>query len=76
MSISYATTSSLEMDIPVTYCDKEGTEKFDIVLGEVQKNERFNFNLFSVTKMFLKGHKLKGDRYLLGIRLKRLCFTS
>ncbi len=54
-----------EMDIPVTYCDKGGTEKFDVVLGDVQTNEKFNFNLFSVTKMLLKGYKLKGIRYSL-----------
>jgi hypothetical protein len=56
-----------EMDIPVTFCDKEGTEKFDNVLGDVQKNERSNFNLFSVTKMLLKGYKLKGNRYSLTV---------
>jgi hypothetical protein len=55
------------MDIPVTYCDKEGTEKFGIVLGDVQTNGRFNFNLFSVTKMLLKGYKLKGNRYSLTV---------
>jgi hypothetical protein len=54
------------MDIPVT-CDKEGAEKFDVVLGDVQMNERFNFNLLSVTKMLLKGYKLKGNRYSLTI---------
>jgi hypothetical protein len=26
---------------------------------------RFDFNLFSVTKMLLKGYKMKGDRYSL-----------
>jgi hypothetical protein len=56
-----------EMDIPVTYCDKEGTEKFDVVLGDVKMDERLNLNLFSVTKMLLKGHKLKDDRYLLTV---------
>jgi hypothetical protein len=56
-----------EMDILVTYCDKEGTEKFDVVYGDVQMNERFNFNLLSVTNMLLKGYKLKGGRYPLTV---------
>jgi hypothetical protein len=48
-----------EMDIPVIYCDKEGTEKFDVVLGDVQTNERFNFKLFSVTKDALERLQVK-----------------
>jgi hypothetical protein len=65
-----------EMDIPVTYCDKEGTGKFDVVLGDVQTNERFNFNLFSVAKMLLKDYKLKGTgiHSLFGIRFKKIPF--
>jgi hypothetical protein len=43
------------MDIPVTYSDKNRTERFDIVLGDIQINEKFYYNLFSVTKMLLKG---------------------
>ncbi len=39
-----------EMDIPVTYSDKNGTEKFDVVLRDVQTNKKFHYNLFSVTK--------------------------
>jgi hypothetical protein len=53
------------MDISVTYYDKEGTEKFNIVLGDVQMNEMVNYNLFSVTKLLLKGYKLKGNWYSL-----------
>jgi hypothetical protein len=33
-----------EMDIPVTYSDKNGTEKFDDVLGDVQTNKKFHYN--------------------------------
>jgi hypothetical protein len=51
------------MDIPVTYVDVYGTEKFDVMLGDVQTNEKFNYNLFNVTKMLLKGYKLKGDKH-------------
>ncbi len=40
-----------------------GTEKFDVVLGDIQMNEKFNYNLFSVTKMLLKGFNLKGDKH-------------
>jgi hypothetical protein len=40
-----------EMDIPVTYCGKEGTEKFGVVLRDMQRYEKFNFNLFGVTKI-------------------------
>jgi hypothetical protein len=31
----------------------------------MQTNEKFHYNLFSVTKMLLKGYKLKGDKHLL-----------
>jgi hypothetical protein len=55
------------MDIPVTYVDVNGTEKFDVVLGEVQTNEKFNNNIFSVTKMLLKGYKLKGNKHLITV---------
>jgi hypothetical protein len=54
-----------EMDILVTYVDVNGTEKFNVVLGDVQTNEKFNYNLFSVTKMLLKGYKLKGAKHLI-----------
>ncbi len=52
-----------EMDIPVTYVDVNGTEKFNVMLGDIQTNEKFNYNLFSVTKMLLKGYKLKEDMH-------------
>jgi hypothetical protein len=54
-----------EMDILVTYVDVNETEKFDVMLGDVQRNEKFNYNLLSVTKMLLKGYKLKGDKHLI-----------
>jgi hypothetical protein len=53
------------MDIPVTYSDKNGTEKFNVVLGHIQINEKCHYNLFSATKMLLKGYKLQGDKHLL-----------
>ncbi len=53
------------MDILVTCSDKNGTEKFDVVFGDIQTNEKFHYNLFSVTKMLLKGYKLEGDKYSL-----------
>jgi hypothetical protein len=56
-----------EMDIPVTYIDVIETEKFNVVLGDVQMNGGFNYNLFSVTKMMLKGYKLKGDKHLITV---------
>jgi hypothetical protein len=36
--------SDYEMDVPVTYSDKNRTEKFDIVLVDVQTNEKFHYN--------------------------------
>jgi hypothetical protein len=47
-----------KMDIPVSYSDKNRTEKFDIVFGDIQTNEKFHYNLLTVTKMLLKGYKL------------------
>jgi hypothetical protein len=55
------------MDIPATYSDKNGTEKFDIILGDVQTNKKFHYNLFSVTKMLLKGYKLESNRHSLSM---------
>jgi hypothetical protein len=52
-----------KMDIPVTYSDKNRTEKFDVVLGDVQTKEKFHYNLFSVTKMLLKVYTLEGDKH-------------
>jgi hypothetical protein len=54
-----------KMDIPITYSDKNGTDKFDVILGDVQTNKKFHYNLFSVTKMLLKGYKLEGDKHSL-----------
>jgi hypothetical protein len=53
------------MDIPVTYIDKNGTEKFNVILGDVQTNEMFHYNFFSVGKMLLKGYKLEGNKHSL-----------
>jgi hypothetical protein len=50
----------LEMDIPVTYTCGNGKE-IKAELKDVQVNEKFNFNLFSVTRMLQKGYTLKGD---------------
>ncbi len=51
-----------EIDIRVTYVDVNGTEKFNIMLGDIQTNKKINYNLFNVTKMLLKGYKLKGNK--------------
>ena len=53
------------MDIPVTYSDKNGTEKVDVVLGDMQTNEKFHYNLFSVAKMLLQEYKFKGNKHSL-----------
>jgi hypothetical protein len=50
----------LEMDIPVTYTCGNGKE-IEAELKDVQVNEKFNFNLFCVTRMLQKGYTLKGD---------------
>ncbi len=54
-----------EMDIPVTYSVKKRTEKFNIVLGDIQANEKFHYNLFSVAKMLLQEYKFKGNKHSL-----------
>ncbi len=57
----------LEMNIPVMYiCDK--SKEIEAELKDVQVNEKFNFNLFSITQMHQKGYILKGDANLI-----RLC---
>jgi hypothetical protein len=49
----------LEMDIPVTYTCGSGKE-IKAELKDMQVNEKFNFNLFSVTRMLQKGYTIKG----------------
>jgi hypothetical protein len=50
----------LEMDIPVKYMCNNGDE-IEAELKDVQVNQTFNFNLFSVTRMQQRGYLLKGD---------------
>jgi hypothetical protein len=45
----------LEMDILVKYIGKDGLE-INAEFKDVQVNKKFNFNLFSVTKMLKKGY--------------------
>jgi hypothetical protein len=63
-------SQTVKIDIPVMYCDKEGTEKF-VVLGDVQTNE-------SSTSIFLVWQRCSWKAIswkATGIRLKRLCLT-
>jgi hypothetical protein len=50
----------LDMDILVTYICVNGKEN-EAELKDMQVNEKFNFNLFSVPRMLQKGYMLKGD---------------
>jgi hypothetical protein len=50
-----------EVDIPVMYTCGNGKEIEAELKKDVQVNEKFNFNLFSVTRMLQKGYMLKGD---------------
>ncbi len=59
--------TNFKMDIPVMYCDKDGNKIRSAELKDVQVNDRFNFNLFIVTRMLGKGFKLKGDKKLISI---------
>lgn len=60
-STNNSITASIEMDIPVVYCDKDVNKVQSVELKDIQVNKRFNFNLFSVNKVLLKGYKLKGN---------------
>jgi hypothetical protein len=53
----------LEMDILVKYIGKDGLE-INAELKDMQVNENFNFNLFSMTKMPKKGYLLSGNKKL------------
>ena len=64
-----------EMDIPVRYCDRDGNKLRAACLTDVQVNERFNFNLFSITKMLLKGYQLKGDKKSISIWKGKVSFV-
>jgi hypothetical protein len=48
------------MDILVKYIGKDGLE-IKAELKDVQVNDNFNFNLFSVTKMLKKGYLMSGN---------------
>jgi hypothetical protein len=48
------------MDIPVKYIGKDGLES-SVILKDIQVNENFNFNLFSMTKTLKKGYQLSGN---------------
>ena len=72
---SESAKGSVEMDIPVVYCDKDGNEVRSAELKDVQMNEGFNFNLFSVNKMLMKGYTLKGDNKSLTISKGEVSFV-
>ncbi len=50
-----AAEASYEMDIPAIYCDATGQQCFVVRLNNVQVSDQFNFNLFSVMRVMLKG---------------------
>jgi hypothetical protein len=54
-------TASFEMDILMTYCDKDGNKIRSAELKNIQVNNKINFNLFSITRMLAKVFKLKQD---------------
>ena len=56
-----AAEASYEMDIPVYHCSASGKECFPVQLMDVQVNEHFNFNLFSVTRVMKEGWELGGN---------------
>jgi hypothetical protein len=62
------------MDIPVTYTCGNGKE-IKAELKDVQVNEKFNFNLFSVTRMLQKGCTLKGGAKSITLEKGNHAFT-
>ncbi len=73
---SKSAKGSVEMDIPVIYCDRKHENKVrSAKLKDVQVNEGFNFNLFSINKMLLKGFTLKGDNKSLTISKGEVSFV-
>ena len=53
-------TSDIEMYIPVEYQSSDGTQMVQAELESVPVNPKFNFNLFAVCKLLLKGWKMTG----------------
>jgi hypothetical protein len=68
-------TTNFKMDTSVTFCDKDGNEIRSAELKDVQVNDRFNFNLFSVKRMLGKGFKLKGNKKSISIYNKTCKFV-
>ena len=53
-------TSDIEMDIPVEYQSSDGMQIVHAELEIVQVNPKFNFNLFVLGKLLIKGWKMTG----------------
>ncbi len=68
-------TANFEMDIPVTYCDKDENKIRSAELKDAQVNNLFNFNLLSMTRMLGKRFKLKEDKKLISIYNKTCVFV-
>ncbi len=56
-----AAEASYEMDIPAIYCDATEQQCFLVQLNDLQVSDQFNFNLFSVMRVMLKGFELEGN---------------
>jgi hypothetical protein len=60
----------MEVDIPGTYCDKNGNEQFTVKLRNVYVIPASHYNLISITRLIEEGHKLSGNKNK-GITLKK-----
>ena len=52
----------MEVDIPGTYCDKNGDEQFPFKLRNVDVIPESHYNLISITRLIEEGHKLSGNK--------------
>ena len=60
----------MEVDIPGTYCDKNGDEQFPFKLRNVDVIPESHYNLISITRLIEEGHKLSGNKKT-GLTLKK-----
>ena len=56
-----AVKPTMEVDIPGTYCDKNGDEQFPFKLRNVDVIPESHYNLMSITKLTEENHKLSGN---------------
>ena len=65
-----AIKQSMEVDLPVMYCYKNGDNQFAVKLQDVDIIPKIHYNLISVTKLMEEGHKVIKPRRMVCLSKK------